>query len=97
MTPAEVARQAVDADVHIVGVSTQAAGHRTLVPQLMEELRNQGAGDVMVVCGGIIPDQDHEMLAEAGVAAIYGPGTRVPSAALDMLSRLLKDPSVAKF
>jgi methylmalonyl-CoA mutase len=89
LTPAEVARQAVDADVHVVGVSTQAAGHRTLVPQLMNELKKQGAGDVMVVCGGIIPQQDHEMLEKEGVAAIYGPGTRVPAAALDMLDRLM--------
>ncbi|KAG7666721.1 putative Methylmalonyl-CoA mutase, mitochondrial [Nannochloris sp. 'desiccata'] len=91
LTPAEVARQAVDADVHIVGVSTQAAGHRTLVPQLMNELRKQGANDVMVICGGIIPQQDHAMLENEGVAAIYGPGTRVPSAALDMLNILMKE------
>lgn len=91
MTPEEVARAAVDADVHIVGVSTQAAGHRTLVPQLTEELRKQGMDNVMVVCGGIIPEQDHAELEAAGVAAIYGPGTRVPSAALDMLAKLMKD------
>jgi methylmalonyl-CoA mutase len=90
LTPAEVARQAVDADVHIVGVSTQAAGHRTLVPQLMQELRKQGADDVMVICGGIIPQQDHEMLEKEGVAAIYGPGTRVPAAALDLMNKLMK-------
>lgn len=96
LTPAEVARHAVDADVHIVGVSTQAAGHRTLVPQLMEELRKQGAEGVMVVCGGIIPTQDHEALAAAGVKAIYGPGTRVPAAALDMLAILLNDPEITK-
>jgi len=91
LTPAEVARQAVDADVHIVGVSTQAGGHRSLVPQLMHELRKQGATDVMVICGGIIPQQDHEMLEKEGVAAMYGPGTRVPSAALDMLHKLIKE------
>ena len=96
LTPAEVARHAVDADVHIVGVSTQAAGHKTLVPQLMEELRKQNAEGVIVVCGGIIPQQDHNMLANAGVKAIYGPGTRVPAAALDMLAMLLNDPKVAK-
>jgi len=95
LTPAEVARQAVDADVHIVGVSTQAAGHRTLVPQLMKELRKQGATDVMVICGGIIPEQDHEMLKNEGVAAMYGPGTRVPTAALDMLNKLTKEKNEA--
>lgn len=83
-----MARHAVDADVHVVGVSTQAAGHRALIPALMEALRAAGAGDVLVVCGGIIPPQDHTALEEAGVAAIYGPGTRVPAAALDILERL---------
>ena len=91
LTPKEVARHAVDADVHIIGVSTQAAGHRTLVPELMRELKTQqGVGDVMVVCGGIIPEQDHEELKEVGVAAIYGPGTKVATAALDMLAKLMK-------
>lgn len=89
MTPVEVARHAVDADVHIIGVSSQAAGHRALVPQLMEELRKQGMDDVLVVCGGIIPQQDHDALREVGVGAIYGPGTRVPSAAMDMLEKLM--------
>ena len=94
LTPEEVARHAVDADVHIVGVSTQAAGHKSLVPALTKQLRAQGMGDALVVCGGIIPDSDPEALRAAGVAAIYGPGTRVPEAALDMLAMLLKDPGV---
>lgn len=87
-TPKEVARAAVDADVHVVGVSTQAAGHRALVPELLKELRAVGMGQVMVVCGGVIPPEDYDDLREAGVGAIYGPGTRVPFAALDMLERL---------
>jgi methylmalonyl-CoA mutase len=89
-TPKEVARAAVDADVHVVGVSTQAAGHRALVPQLVKELRATGMGQVMVVCGGVIPPEDYDDLRKAGVGAIYGPGTRVPSAALDMLESLLE-------
>ena len=88
MTPGEVASHAVDADVHIVGVSTQAAAHRTLVPQLLQELKKQGGQDIVVVCGGIIPPEDHKDLYDQGVAAIYGPGTRVPQAALDLLAIL---------
>jgi methylmalonyl-CoA mutase len=85
-TPAEAAQDAVDHDVHVVGVSSQAAGHRTLVPQLIEELRNRGAGDVVVVCGGVIPPQDYDQLRSAGVAAIFGPGTNIPEAAAEVLS-----------
>lgn len=92
MTPQEVARHAVDADVHVVGVSSQAAGHGTLVPELLAELRAQGMQHVLVVCGGIIPKQDHGALREAGVAAFYGPGTRVPAAALDIIDMLLEEP-----
>jgi methylmalonyl-CoA mutase len=80
-TPAEVARAAVENDVHVVGVSSQAAGHKTLVPQLIEELAAAGAGDILVVCGGVIPPQDHAFLEDAGVAAIFGPGTNIPAAA----------------
>jgi len=80
-TPAEVARQAVENDVHAVGVSTQAAGHLTLVPELIRELRQAGAGDVVVVCGGVIPAQDYPELDRAGVAAVFGPGTPVPVSA----------------
>jgi methylmalonyl-CoA mutase len=84
-TPAEVARDAVEHDVHVVGVSTQAAGHRTLVPQLVEALRADGAGDILVVCGGVIPPNDHDRLRESGVAAIFGPGTNTLEAAGEVL------------
>ncbi len=84
-TPAEVARDALENDVHVVGVSSQAAGHKTLVPQLIAELRAAGAGDVVVVCGGVIPPQDYDFLAEAGVAAVFGPGTNIPTAAAEVI------------
>jgi methylmalonyl-CoA mutase len=84
-TPAEVAREAIDGDVHVVGVSTHAAGHKTLVPQLIEELRAQGAQDVVVVCGGVVPSQDYDFLRQAGVAAVFGPGTNIPAAASEVL------------
>ena len=84
-TPEEAARQAVENDVHVVGVSSQAAGHKTLVPALVEALRAQDAADVAVVCGGVIPSQDHAMLRRAGVAAIYGPGAHIPAAAAEVL------------
>ncbi len=87
-TPAEAARDAIDNDVHVVGVSSQAAGHKTLVPQLIAELRAKDAGDILVVCGGVIPPQDYEMLREAGVAAIFGPGTNIPTAAREVLALL---------
>ncbi|HEX6238389.1 MAG TPA: methylmalonyl-CoA mutase, partial [Acidimicrobiales bacterium] len=93
-TPAEAARDAVDNDVHVVGVSSQAAGHLTLVPQLVAELRAAGADDVVVVCGGVIPPQDHEALRRAGVAAIFGPGTNIPAAAGKVLA-LLRSPASA--
>ncbi|MEX2293833.1 MAG: methylmalonyl-CoA mutase [Acidimicrobiales bacterium] len=80
-TPAEVARAAVENDVHVVGVSSQAAGHKTLVPQLIDELQAAGAGDILVVCGGVIPPQDHAFLHEVGVVAVFGPGTNIPEAA----------------
>ena len=84
-TPEEGARHAIENDVHVVGVSSQAAGHRTLVPQLIEALRREGAGDIVVVCGGVIPPQDHAFLREAGVAAIFGPGTNIPQSAAEVL------------
>jgi methylmalonyl-CoA mutase len=87
-TPGEAARDAVDNDVHVVGVSSQAAGHKTLVPQLLHELQAAGGGDVVVVCGGVIPPQDHDMLRAAGVAAIFGPGTNIPAAASQVLAVL---------
>ncbi|RMD64196.1 MAG: methylmalonyl-CoA mutase [Alphaproteobacteria bacterium] len=84
-TPEEAARQAVENDVHVVGVSSQAAGHKTLVPQLVEALHAAGADDIIVVCGGVIPPQDYDFLLQAGVAAIYGPGTNIPHAAHEIL------------
>ena len=84
-TPEEAARQAVENDVHVIGVSSQAAGHKTLVPQLVEALRQAGAGDIVVVCGGVIPPHDYEFLQQAGVSAVYGPGTNIPHAAHEIL------------
>jgi len=84
-TPAEVARDAVENDVHVVGVSSQAAGHKTLVPELIAELKKQGAEDIMVICGGVIPQQDYDFLYKAGVAGIFGPGTNIPLAAAKIL------------
>jgi methylmalonyl-CoA mutase len=84
-TPAEAARHAVENDVHVVGISSQAAGHKTLVPQLIEELKQQGAGDIVVVCGGVIPPKDYDELRNAGVSAVYGPGTNIPEAAGEVL------------
>jgi methylmalonyl-CoA mutase len=83
--PAEAARMAVENDVHVVGVSSQAAGHKTLVPELVKELEAQGASNIVVVVGGIIPPKDYEYLRENGVAAIFGPGTAVPKAAREVL------------
>jgi methylmalonyl-CoA mutase len=83
--PAEAARQAIENDVHVVGVSSQAAGHKVLVPQLVEELAAQGAGNVAVVVGGIVPPKDYAYLRERGVAAIFGPGSNVPNAAREVL------------
>lgn len=85
-TPEEAARQAIENDVHVVGVSSQAAGHRTLVPALVEALRAEGADDVLVVCGGVIPPQDYQFLLTAGASAIYGPGTNIPKAAAEILA-----------
>ena len=87
-TPEEAARDAVENDVHVVGVSSQAAGHRTLVPQLLDALRAAGAADVLVVVGGVIPPDDHPFLLDAGVAGIYGPGTNIPAAASEVLALL---------
>jgi len=87
-TPAETAQDAADNDVHIVGMSSLAAGHKTLLPQLMEELRLRGREDIMVIVGGVIPAQDYEFLREHGAAAIFGPGTVIPAAAKEMLEIL---------
>jgi methylmalonyl-CoA mutase len=87
-TPAEVARQAVEADVHIVGVNSLAAGHLTLVPELRDELAAHGRDDIMIVVGGVIPPQDYQALRAAGAAAIFPPGTVIAEAALDLLRTL---------
>jgi len=89
-TPAEVARQAIDADVHAVGISSQAAGHKTLVPDLVAELKKQGAEDVVVVVGGVIPPDDYDFLYQSGVSCIFGPGTRIPDAAEQVISSIKK-------
>eukprot|EP00658_Telonema_sp_P-2_P076533 TRINITY_DN6716_c0_g1_i2.p1 TRINITY_DN6716_c0_g1~~TRINITY_DN6716_c0_g1_i2.p1 ORF type:complete len:180 (-),score=61.63 TRINITY_DN6716_c0_g1_i2:222-761(-) len=87
-TPAEVAQQAIDSDVHVVGVSSQAAGHKTLVPALVAELKKQGGEDIMVVCGGVIPPKDYDFLFDSGVSQIFGPGTRLPEAVQTMVNDL---------
>lgn len=89
-TPEECARQAIENDVHAVGVSTLAAGHKTLVPAIIAELKKQGADDIIVFVGGVIPRQDYEMLYEAGVKGIYGPGTPIPASAKDVLEQIRK-------
>jgi methylmalonyl-CoA mutase len=89
-TPEEAARQAIENDVHVVGVSTQAAGHKTLVPALIQALKDQGANDILVVTGGVIPPKDYPMLRDAGVAGIYGPGTNIPAAAAEILGIIKK-------
>nr|XP_009860352.1 methylmalonyl-CoA mutase, mitochondrial-like [Ciona intestinalis] len=90
-TPTEVAQQAIDDDVHCVGVSSLAAGHKTLVPELIEELENHGRPDILVVAGGVIPPQDYDFLYEAGVACIFGPGTRLPLAAVEVVDLIEKN------
>ncbi|MEM0942703.1 MAG: methylmalonyl-CoA mutase [Pseudomonadota bacterium] len=84
-TPEEAAQDAIDNDVHVVGISSQAAGHKTLAPKLIEALRAQGADDIIVICGGVIPHQDYEFLYGSGVKAIFGPGTNIPEAAANIL------------
>jgi methylmalonyl-CoA mutase len=90
-TPEEVAKQAVENDVHVVGASSLAAGHKTLVPQLIEELKKQGREDIMVIAGGVIPAQDYQYLYDAGVSGVFGPGTVISIAAQKILRDLLDD------
>ena len=93
-TPEEAAQDAVDNDVHVVGISSQAAGHKTLAPKLIEALKAHDAGDILVICGGVIPQQDYDFLRKAGVKAIFGPGTNIPAAAADIL-RLIRESRAA--
>ena len=85
-TPEEAAQQAIENDVHVIGVSSQAAGHKTLVPQLIAALRQADAGEILVICGGVIPPKDYEVLKDEGVAAVFGPGTNIPEAAASVLA-----------
>ncbi|MEX1036739.1 MAG: methylmalonyl-CoA mutase [Sneathiella sp.] len=94
-TPAEAAQDAIESDVHVIGISSQAAGHKTLVPQIIDELKKQGAEDILVVCGGVIPAQDYDALYSAGVSAIYGPGTNIPKAAAEVLELIRKNRKAA--
>ena len=87
-TPEECARQAIENDVHAVGVSTLAAGHKTLVPAIIQALKDQGADDIIVFVGGVIPKQDYDQLYKAGVKGIYGPGTPIPVSARDVLTHI---------
>ena len=87
-TPEECARQAIENDVHAVGVSTLAAGHKTLVPAIIAELKRQGGDDIVVFVGGVVPKQDYAFLYAAGVKGIYGPGTPIPESATDVLKHI---------
>jgi methylmalonyl-CoA mutase len=89
-TPAESARQAVENDVHILGVSSLAAGHKTLVPQVIGELKKLGREDILVIVGGVIPPQDYDFLYKAGAAAIFGPGTVISEAGIKLLEILIE-------
>ena len=89
-TPEEAAQDAIDNDVHVIGISSQAAGHKTLAPKLVAALNAAGAGDILVICGGVIPQQDYQFLYDRGVKAIFGPGTNIPDAAKDIL-RLIRE------
>lgn len=89
-TPGEVAKQAIDSDVHVVGISSQAAGHKSLVPQLVAELAARGCTDMTIVCGGVIPHQDYQFLFDHGVAAVFGPGTKITDAANSVLDSVEK-------
>jgi methylmalonyl-CoA mutase len=94
-TPEEAAKQALENDVHVIGVSSQAAGHKTLVPELLKSLKKQGNKDILVVCGGVIPPQDYKFLKDKGVAAIYGPGTNIPKAVDDIIQLIEKKKNIA--
>ena len=88
-TPKEAVKQAVENDVHILGISSLAAGHKTLVPQVIDELKKYGREDIMVIVGGVIPAQDYQFLFDAGAVGVFGPGTKIAQAAIDMLTILI--------
>ena len=90
-TPKEAAKQAIENDVHILGVSSLAAGHKTLVPQVISELKAMERGDILVIAGGVIPQQDYDFLYQTGVSGIFGPGTVIAQAASDILKQLLDE------
>ena len=87
-TPEEAAQDAIDNDVHVIGISSQAAGHKTLAPALIRILKERDAEDIIVICGGVIPQQDHKFLKDSGVSAIFGPGTNIPKAADEIIQLL---------
>ncbi len=86
-TPHEVAKQAIESDVHFVGISSQAAGHKALIPELVKELKKSGADDIVLIVGGVIPQQDYQFLYDHGAHCIFGPGTKIPLAALDIIQK----------
>jgi len=92
-TPEEAAREAIENDVHVIGISSQAAGHKTLVPQLIQALQAEGANEIVVVVGGVIPASDYEFLHDAGVAAVFGPGSNIPHAASEILALIRRNPA----
>ena len=87
-TPEEAVREAIENDVHVIGISSQAAGHKTLVPQVIQGLKDADAADIIVICGGVIPLQDYDELFSQGVSAIYGPGTNILTAAQEVLQKI---------
>ena len=90
-TPSEVAKQAIENDVHILGVSSLAAGHKTLVPEVIKELQKNGGNEILIIAGGVIPQQDYDYLYKHGVSNIFGPGTVIAEAAIDILNKLLNE------
>ena len=93
-TPDEAAQQGIDANVHVIGVSSQAAGHKALVPALMEQLKQRNGEHIIVVCGGVIPKQDYEELYAHGVKGVFGPGTQIPAAANEVIEAIRKSGAV---
>jgi methylmalonyl-CoA mutase len=89
-TPGEVAMQAAENDVHVLGISSLAAGHKTLVPQTIEELKKLKRGDILLIAGGVIPPNDHDFLFDSGVSGVFGPGTVIAEAAIDILEKLIQ-------